>query len=44
MCGVGKYLDYEHCKRRKKLVDKLIDECIETIEEVKLARITLAEN
>ena len=28
----------------KKLVDKLIDECTETIEEVKLAKITLAEN
>ena len=27
-----------------KLVDKLIDECPETIEEVKLAKITLAEN
>ena len=29
---------------QKKLVDKLIDECTETIEEVKLAKITLAEN
>ena len=29
---------------RKKLVDKLIDECNETIEEVKLAKITLTEN
>ena len=28
----------------KKLIDKLIDECTETIEEVKLAKITLAEN
>ena len=28
----------------KKLVDKLIDECTETIEEVKLAKITFAEN
>ena len=26
------------------LVDKLVDECTETIEEVKLAKITLAEN
>ena len=31
-------------KRRKKLVDKLTDECTETIEEVKLAKITLAKN
>ena len=29
---------------QKKLVDKLIDECTETIEEVKLAKITLAQN
>ena len=43
-CGVGEYLDYEHCKCRKKLVDKLVDECTETVEEVKLAKITLAEN
>ena len=28
----------------KKIVDKLIDECTETIEEVKLAEITLFEN
>ena len=28
----------------KKLVDKLIDECTETIEEVKLANITIFEN
>ena len=33
-----------NCKCRKKLVDKLIDECTETIEEVKLAKIRLAEN
>ena len=43
-CGVGEYLDYELCKCRKKLVDKLVDECAETTEEVKLAKITLAEN
>ena len=28
----------------KKIVDKLVDECTETIEEVKLANITIAEN
>ena len=37
-------LDYENCKCRRKLVNKLIDECTETIEEVKVAKITLAEN
>ena len=40
----GEYLDYENCKYRKKLVDKLVDECTETIEEVKLAWITYAED
>ena len=29
---------------QKKLVDKLVDGCTETVEEVKLARITYAEN
>ena len=43
-CDIGYYLDYEKCKCRKKLVDKLIDECTETIKEVKLAEITLFEN
>ena len=43
-CDVGEYLDYENCKCRKKLVDKLVDESTETAEEVKLAKITLAEN
>ena len=28
----------------KKLVDELVDECTETVEEVKLAKITLAKN
>ena len=43
-CDIGEYLDYENYKCRKKLVDKLVDECTETVEEVKLAKITLAEN
>ena len=43
-CDIGEYLDYENCKCRKKLVDKLIDECTESIEGVKLAKITLTEN
>ena len=29
---------------RKKLVDKLVEECIETNYKVKLAKVTLAEN
>ena len=43
-CDVGEYLDYENCKCRKKLVDKLVDECAETVEEAKLAKTTFAEN
>ena len=39
-CDVGEYLDYKNCKCRKKLGDKLVDECNETAEEVKLAKIT----
>ena len=35
----SEYLDYENCKCRKNLVDKLIDQCTETI-EVKSAKIT----
>ena len=43
-CDVGEYLDYKNCKCRKKLVALLIEECTGTVEEVKLAKITLAEN
>ena len=43
-CDVGEYLGYENCNYRKKIVDKLVDECTETVEEVELAKITLAEN
>ena len=31
-CDVGKCLDYENCKCRKKLVDKLVEECSENID------------
>ena len=40
----GEYLDYENCKCRKKLIAALIEECTETVEEVKLAKITIAES
>ena len=42
-CDIGEYLDYENCKWKKKLVDKLVEECTENFEEKKLAKITLAE-
>ena len=37
-CDVWEYLDYENYKCRKKLVHKLVDECAETVKEVKLAK------
>ena len=43
-CDVDGYLDYENCKCRKKLVDQIFDECNETVEEVKLFKITISEN
>ena len=44
LCDIGEYLDYENCKCRKKLVDKLVEECTEINNEVKVAKITLSEN
>ena len=38
-CVIGEYLDYENYK----LVDKLVEECTENNEEVKLARISSAK-
>ena len=36
-CDVGEYLNYENYKCRKRLVEKLVDECNENIdEEVKI--------
>ena len=35
-CDVGEYLDHESCKCRKWLLDKLVDECDENIDEVKI--------
>ena len=36
-CNLGEYLDYENCKCRKSLIDKLVDECDKNIdEEVKI--------
>ena len=43
-CDVGEYLDYENCKCWKKLVDKLVEECSENIDEVKMSKMSLAED
>ena len=45
MYDIGEYLGYENCKCRKRLIDKLVEECTETVKEVKPARCeTLTEN
>ena len=33
LCDVRQYLEYESCKCRKKLVDKLVEECRQNIDE-----------
>ena len=32
-CDIGEYLDYKNCKCRKKIIDKLVEECSENIYE-----------
>ena len=43
-CNFNEYLDYKNCKCKKRLVDKLVVDCNETIDEVKLTKITHTEN
>ena len=43
-CGFGEYLDYENCKCKKRLVDKLVEECNENIDEANLAKTALFEH
>ena len=40
-CDIGEYLDYSDCKCRKKLIDKLVEECMKNIDEVEITGITL---
>ena len=35
-CDVGEFLNYKNCKCRKKLFDKLVEECNENIDEKEL--------
>ena len=42
-CDVGEYLDYENCRCRKRLVDKLVEECNEIVEETSLVKINSAK-
>ena len=41
---IGEYLDYKNCKCRRKLSDKLAEECTENVEERKRAKITSSED
>ena len=41
---IGEYLDYSNCKCRKKLVDKLVEECNENVEEIRLVEKISAKN
>ena len=43
-CDIGEYSDYSDCKCRKKLVDKLVEKCIKSIEEVEITEVTQSEN
>ena len=43
-CDIGEYLDYSSCKCKKKLVDKLVEECTENVKETRLVEKTSAEN
>ena len=43
-CDFSEYLDYKNCKCSKRLVNKLVEKCNENIDEVKLTKITPAEN
>ena len=43
-CDVGEYLDYNNCKCRKRLVDKLVEEYSENIDEKKLHSTELHSN
>ena len=44
LCDFGEYLDYKNCECRKRLVDKLVEECAKNVDEAKLTKIALAEN
>ena len=42
-CDIGEYLDYQNCKCRKKLADKLTEECAANIDETRLVEKDLTE-
>ena len=36
LCDAGEYLDYANCRCRKRLIDKLVEDCSENIDEKEL--------
>ena len=34
LCNIGEYLDYKNCKCRKRIIDKLVEECSKNIYEL----------
>ena len=42
--GVRQYLDYENCKCRKILVDKLVEECREIIDQNEMISVALNDH
>ena len=43
-CDFSEYLDYKNCKCKKRLADKLTEECTENIEETRLGELTSDKN
>ena len=41
---IGEYLDYENCECRKKLIDKLDEECTKNIEKTRIIEKTTAKD
>ena len=42
-CDFSEYLDYKNCECKKRLVDKLAEECTKNIDETKLVEINSSE-
>ena len=43
-CDFSEYLDYENCKCRRRMVDKLVQQCNENIGEAKLTEVALFDH
>ena len=43
-CDFSEYLDYKNCKDKKRLADKLAEECTENIEETRVGELTSDKN